>query len=100
MTFSSTAQVVTDFTREHDKITKALESIRIGDCARLEEGLNKVSDLVIGEWACFTNVEVLLLTDDQDSLHYGSLKNMCARLRENQLILKDYYLSNGKTYQF
>jgi hypothetical protein len=67
----------------------------IGDCACLEEGLNKVNDMVVDEWNCFTNIQVILITDNQDNFHYGSVKNLCNRLKENKLLLAEYYLSNG-----
>lgn len=94
--YSSTAEIVSKFTREYSEIINSLENLKIGDCACLEEGLNKVSDIVIDEWACYTNVQVLLITNDIDNLHYGSVKNVCKRLKENRILLKEYYLSNGK----
>jgi len=48
------------------------------------------------EWACFTNIQVLLITDNLDSLSYNSsIRYMCLRLKENRTLLKEYYLSNG-----
>lgn len=55
-----------------------------------------MSDLVIEEWACFTNIQILLITDNLDSLsHSNSVRNLCARLKDNRTLLKEYYLSNG-----
>lgn len=93
--YSSTAEIVSKFTREYTKIFDSLDKLKIGDCACIEEGLNKVSDIVVDEWACYTNIQVLLITNDIDNLHYGSVKNVCNRLKDNKVLLKDYYLSNG-----
>jgi hypothetical protein len=38
---------VSEFTRDYSKIEENLENLQIGDSSFLEEGLNKVSDLVI-----------------------------------------------------
>lgn len=94
--YSSTAQVVSEFTRDYSKLIESLKQLRTGDASCLEEGLNKVSDLVIEEWACFTSIQVLLITDDLDSLSYSnSIRQLCSRLKENRLLLKEYYLTNG-----
>lgn len=53
------------------------------------------SNLVIDEWGCSTNVQILLITDNVDTLHSNSVKNICFRLKENRVLLKDYYLSSG-----
>lgn len=69
--------------------------MKIGDCSFLEEGLNKVSDLVIDEWACFTNVQILLITDSVDNMYNNSIKSLCTKLKENRTVLKDFYITNG-----
>ena len=96
--FSSTAQIVSDFTRDYEQIFASLKSLQIGDCACLDVGLNAVSDLVIEEWSCFTNVQILLITDCTDNLHTNSIKNIIYKLQENRSILKDFYAYNGADF--
>ena len=47
VSYSSTAQIVSEFTRDYEKLLDALKSLKNGDSACLEEGLNKISDLEI-----------------------------------------------------
>ena len=95
VSYSATVTVISEFTTNYNKILTSLEALRPGTSACLEQGLNKVSDLVIDEWACFTNIQVLLITDSLDSLHDDSVKSVCSRLKENKVLLRDFYLSNG-----
>ncbi len=96
--YSSTAQILSDFTTDYAKISDSVANLVPGDIACLEEGLNKVSDLVINEFACFTNIHILLITNDSEQLHANSVKTICQRLRDNQQILKDHCLANGIDY--
>jgi hypothetical protein len=93
--YSSTSQVVCEFTRDQAKFCESLDGVKIGDVGYLDVGLNAVSDLVIEEWACFTNIQVLLITDNVDNLRSNSVKTLYSKLKENKVILGDYFLSNG-----
>ncbi len=95
ISFSSTAQILCEFTRDYDKLLKSFNDLQIGDYSSIDEALNLASNLVIDEWGCFTNIQIILITDNVDSLHSNSVKNICFRLQENRLLLKDYYLSTG-----
>jgi len=96
--YSSTAQVLSQFTRDYEKIKESLTCLPVGDTACLEEGCNKVSDLVIAEFACFTNIHILLITDDTEQLESFSVKNMCQKIKEHKKILKNHYFTNGIDY--
>ena len=93
--YSSTAQVVSEFTRDQAKFLEQLDAVKIGDVGYLDVGLNAVNDLVIDEWACFSNIQVLLITNNVDNLRSNSVKTIATRLKENKAILSEYFLSNG-----
>lgn len=93
--YSSTAQVVSEFTRDQAKFFEQLDTLKIGDVGYLDVGLNAVNDLVIDEWACFSNIQVLLITNNVDNLRSNSVKTIATRLKENKAILGEYFLSNG-----
>jgi hypothetical protein len=93
--YSSTAQVVSEFTRDQAKFFEQLDAVKIGDVGYLDVGLNAVNDLVIDEWACFSNIQVLLITNNVDNLRSNSVKTIATRLKENKAILSEYFLSNG-----
>ena len=93
--YSSTAHVVSEFTRDQAKFFEQLDAVKIGDVGYLDVGLNAVNDLVIDEWACFSNIQVLLITNNVDNLRSNSVKTIATRLKENKAILSEYFLSNG-----
>jgi hypothetical protein len=94
--YSSIAEVICEFTRDYSKILDSLASLKIGDYAHLEEGLNKVSSLVIDEWAGFTNVQIILITSEFDNLRSAnSIRTLCSRLRDNKKLLSSIFLSTG-----
>jgi hypothetical protein len=98
MTFSSNAIIHSEFTRDYSKITNTLDEIQVGDFSNIENALNAASDLIIDEWACFTNVHVLLITDQTDNLNDYSVHSLCKKLTENCVLLKEYYFSIGIDY--
>jgi hypothetical protein len=93
--YSSEASVLCQFTREYNVLKDALVELPIGDCARLESAFNCVSDLVLSEWTNMTNISVLLITNDIDTLHSDSVKHMCIKLRDNLKILQNFYVHKG-----
>jgi hypothetical protein len=93
--YSSTAEVLCEFTKDHARLLDSLSTLKIGSSSCIEEGLNKVSELVIEEWAGFTNVQIILITSDVENSRTNSTKYLCDRLRENNRILKQLYLLNG-----
>ena len=96
--FSSSAQIVTRFTRDYDKILNGLKNLPIGDLSCIEVGLDAVSDIVVEEWAYLTNIQILLITDNRDNIHASAIKNVCFKLKENQNILKEFYSFNGSHF--
>ncbi len=71
----------------------------MGDVSCLEEGLNKVSDLVMEEYGCFIAVEVLLITNTIETFQMeASAKQLCSRLQDNKAIMKSIYVANGIDY--
>jgi hypothetical protein len=98
MTFSSNVTINSEFTRDYSKIVDSLDAIQVGDFSNVESALNAASDLIIDEWACFTNVHVLLITDQTDNLNEYSVQSLCKKLKENRVMLKEYYFSIGVDY--
>ena len=96
MTYSSTAELVCEFTTDYSKLIDSLEKIKIGDAAHIEEGLNKASSLIIDETAAFTLVNVVLITDEFDNLRQAqSLRRLVTKLRGNRQLMRGVYLSLG-----
>lgn len=98
VTFSSTAQVVCESTRDYTKLIESLENLKVGNSCLIDEGLNKVSELAVEEWAGFTNVNIILITDDVESSRTNSVRQLCEKLKENKRILKNLYVLNGVDY--
>lgn len=70
-----------------------------GDCFNLESGLSKISEMIIDTFGCFTNIQILILTNEVvDSSHEYSIKNLYHKLKENKVILKSFLDSIGLDY--
>lgn len=97
--FSSTAETVCEFTTEYARVLDALNALKPGDSAHLEEALNKVNDLVIDETGGFTLVHILLITDEFDNLRPdSSVHRLCAKLRNNRQLLRAAYVALGDEF--
>ncbi len=96
MVFSSSAEVLCEFTRNYTKINELLNNLKPGDSSCLEEGLNKVSDLVMEEYGCFINTQIVLLTNNiETNQRDNSIKSLCLKIKENKSIIKSLLLANG-----
>lgn len=93
--FSSSAQLLVNFTRDHKKLLESLNTLQAGDSSCIEEALNKANDVVIEEWGCYTNAQIVLITDQVDSLGQYSTKAFYQKLNENKSTLKELYSSMG-----
>lgn len=93
---SSSAQLLTEFTRDFTKAKEALKLAKPGDCFNLESGLSKISEMVIETFGCFTNIQILIITNEIDnSSQEYSIKNFYSKLKENKEILKNFLESIG-----
>ncbi|CAF0858358.1 unnamed protein product [Brachionus calyciflorus] len=96
---SSTVQVLCDFTRDFTKLGESLNLLKPGDSFNLESSLTKLNDMVLDTWGCFTNISIILITDEIDNLNQEhSIKNFYLKLKENKAILKSLYDSIGVDY--
>ncbi|RMZ94295.1 von Willebrand factor A domain-containing 9 [Brachionus plicatilis] len=96
---SSNAQLLTEFTRDFTKAKQSLKIGKPGDCFNLESGLSKISEMVIDTFGCFTNVQILILTNEFDnSTQEYSIKNFYSKLKENEGIVKNFLESIGFDY--
>lgn len=99
MSVSSSAQILTEFTRDFTKAKEALKLTTPGDCFNLESGLSKISEMIIDTFGCFTNIQILIFTNEvANSSHEYSIKNLYLKLKENKVILKNFLDSIGLDY--
>lgn len=88
------------FTKDYDSIVESIKQLKPGDDSILEQGLNLVSDLVIEEYGCFIVIDIILITNDVESIQYDqTVESLYKKLSVNQQILKDFHQANGICYE-
>lgn len=73
-----------------------MNAIKPGDASSLEEGLSKVSSLVIDDTAGFSFVQILVITDEFDNLRpTSSVRRLCEKLKHNRKLLQAAHVVTG-----
>lgn len=73
-----------------------MNGIKPGDASSLEEGLSKVSSLVIDDTAGFSFVQILVITDEFDNLRpTSSVRSLCEKLKHNRKLLQAAHVVTG-----
>lgn len=85
-----------EFTTDYARLLESMSTIKPGDTSSLEEGLSKVSSLVIDETAGFSLVQILLITDEFDNLRpTSSVRRLCEKLKTNRKLLQSAHVVTG-----
>ena len=68
LTFSSTCETLSPFTRDYDELRQLLQDVSSQDRSDLTGSLYSMAELVVAEWGSFAPCQLVLVTDGKMSL--------------------------------
>ncbi|XP_071489130.1 integrator complex subunit 14-like [Diadema antillarum] len=78
--FSSLYEVLVPFTRDHNELKRAVQSVDTYDKTLLDTVLTSLNTYVMEEWGSITPVQIILVTDGNPGIGAGSLCQMLAEM--------------------